>query len=350
MPLSSPRTSEVACVDQLRPLIIKRKKVAGGDGHHGGAWKVAYADFATAMMAFFLLMWLVNATSEEQRKGLADFFDPSIPLSRNSAGGTGMMNGEDMMSPPDTAMSEEEGDRDSRTRFHRTGPPSDDTGEPTDGESETPPDAPDGDPEAAGGPAETAADRAGPDGKHVGATAAKTAPGDGRAVPGGPNEDGDTLDAITETLQSELASLGDDGLSRHFSLRMTPEGLVIEIGDLHGEPLFGSGAARPEPVLETLIQVVAPILNQTTNDIAVVGHTDAAPFVNRSDYSNWELSADRANAARRLMTRAGLPPERIVRVSGRADTDPIADDPNASRNRRIAITLLRKPLSRRPGN
>jgi chemotaxis protein MotB len=99
-----------------------------------------------------------------------------------------------------------------------------------------------------------------------------------------------------------------------------------------------------------MLAVLGSELGALTLPVRIEGHTDSYQFGDENPYTNWELSADRANAARRLMTRAGLPPERIVRVSGRADTDPIADDPGASRNRRIAITLLRKPLSRRPGN
>ena len=98
-------------MDDARPIIIKKVKKGGGDGHHGGAWKVAYADFVTAMMAFFLLMWLLNATSEDQRKGLADYFDPSIPVSRTSAGGAGMLGGDTMFVPPEAAGSRDDGIR-----------------------------------------------------------------------------------------------------------------------------------------------------------------------------------------------------------------------------------------------
>ena len=150
------------------------------------------------------------------------------------------------------------------------------------------------------------------------------------------------LDQINADLQAQFAALGDDSLRRHFTLRMTPEGLVIEIGDLTGQPLFASGDSAPRPLLRTLIEIVTPLLELTTNDIAVIGHTDATPFHGRNGYSNWELSADRANAARRLLADAGLPADRIVRVSGRADTDPLSADPGEARNRRIAITLLRK--------
>ena len=124
-------------------------------------------------------------------------------------------------------------------------------------------------------------------------------------------------------------------------MRMTPEGLLIEIIDITDEALFRSGAAEPEPILTQLVDILVPVLDRTTNDISIAGHTDATPFSNQRNYSNWELSADRANAARRLMLEQGLASERIVRVSGKAATSPIEPDPFAARNRRIAITLLR---------
>ena len=320
------------------PIIIRKKKSGGGGGgHHGGAWKVAYADFVTAMMAFFLLMWLLNATSEEQRKGLADYFDPSIPLSRNSAGGSGMMGGEDMLTPPETAMNEKEGDRDPRTR-HKQPDPSDETSAEGD-DVESPrhrskeATSEDDDPKASTEKAVKPADR--------GETGDAEAVGNAAAAARAAEAEKAALEAIQRQIEAELTTLGQEGLTRHFSLKVTPDGLVIEIGDLTSEPLFASGAARARPVLGTLIGVITPILNLTTNDIAVVGHTDAAPF-NRPGYSNWELSADRANAARRMLAEAGLDPGRISRVSGRADTAPISGDPRDARNRRIAVTLLRK--------
>ncbi len=329
-----------------QPIIIKKVVKGGGDGHHGGAWKVAYADFVTAMMAFFLLMWLLNATSEEQRKGLADFFDPALPISRSSAGGAGMLSGDTMFTPEPAAGSRDEGIRARPT--HKE--PGEDLGD-----KEASPDLPE---------AETAPNTVPSRGDGDGAALA-TAPGGDAGVapgtqPGGQPTDlkSTATDGVSAGLQDNQAGLGEakdiavdllaqvraaggDGLLEHFSMRMTPEGLVIEIVDIQDNPLFSSGAAQPEPILDVLSDILVPVLNKTTNDIAVVGHTDARPFTGRRDYSNWELSSDRANAARRVLAGRGLPEERIVRVSGKAATDPIAGDPNAPQNRRIAITLLR---------
>ena len=332
-------------MSEVRPIIIKKKKGGGGDGHHGGAWKVAYADFVTAMMAFFLLMWLLNATSEEQRKGLADFFDPSLPISKTSAGGAGMLNGDTMLSEDTAAGSVSEG--------VRAKPTNKDPGEDL-GELDASPDLPEGElaPEMTGteqneswptSPLDAQQDaQIGLSGTHPALHPADDADGDGKAPPGtttGEIGDGE-FDGLAEDLAEQMLATGSEGLLEHFSMRSTPEGLVIELVDIQGDPLFASGDSRPNPILRTLTEILVPVLQQTKNDIAISGHTDASAFT-RLDYSNWELSSDRANASRRLMMDTGLAEGRIVRVSGRAATDPIDPDPFASKNRRIAIILLR---------
>ena len=333
-------------MSEVRPIIIKKKKGGGGDGHHGGAWKVAYADFVTAMMAFFLLMWLLNATSEEQRKGLADFFDPSLPISKTSAGGAGMLNGDTMLSEDTAAGSSAEG--------VRAKPSNKEPGEDL-GELDASPDVEDGHlaPEMTGmnpddawptSPVGEQQDaQFGINGTETGRNSTDDADGDGRAPPGtttGEIGDGE-FDGLAEELAEQMLTTGSEGLLEHFSMRSTPEGLVIELVDIQGDPLFASGDSSPNPILRTLTEILVPVLRETSNDIAISGHTDASPF-NRLDYSNWELSSDRANASRRLMIDTGLDANRIVRVSGRAATDPIDPDPFASKNRRIAIILLRE--------
>ncbi|MEM7422508.1 MAG: flagellar motor protein MotB [Pseudomonadota bacterium] len=305
-------------MSDVRPLIIKRKKAGGGDGHHGGAWKVAYADFVTAMMAFFLLMWLLNATSEDQRKGLADFFDPSLPISRSSAGGAGMLNGDTIFTEEPASGSKAEGVRPKPT--HRE--PGDDLG-PEDASPNLPAED---DPEGPGELSDLSS------GKPV--------------APGATGTEDEDLKRVADEIEEKVLGAGGEGLAEHFSIRVTPEGLVIEIADLSGDPLFASGSAAPAPVTEELIGILVPVLMQTTNDIAVAGHTDARPFQSRRGYTNWELSADRANAARSLLTDRGLDSARITRVSGHAASDPIDADPNSARNRRIGIVLLRKDPAR----
>ncbi|MEO0428630.1 MAG: flagellar motor protein MotB [Pseudomonadota bacterium] len=299
-------------------LVIKRpKKVIEGE-HHSSAWKVAYADFATAMMAFFLLLWLLNATSDEQRQGLADYFDPAIPLSPVSGGGDGMLGGSDPASPERMAGSVPEGVR---------------------------PETRDTDPGADLGP-----DRTSPQGVAqpglVDSRAAGLQPGlpsesgPGRAEgTAPPRAEGDAEAAAAQAeLEGRIAEAAGTA-GEHLSVRMEPDGLVIEIVDIAGEPLFGSASTNPEPVMVELLRVVAEALQETANPIEVIGHTDARPF-EAGGYTNWELSADRANAARRLLVDLGLPIARFAGVTGRAASQPRGTDPLADQNRRIAIKLL----------
>ncbi|WP_298915607.1 flagellar motor protein MotB [uncultured Algimonas sp.] len=259
-------------------IIIKRPKIVAGDDHHGGAWKVAYADFVTAMMAFFLLMWLLNATTEEQRQGLADYFNPSIPIAAVSGGGAEALFGEEVVQAP--ALSSVQTTRETNDV---------EIGRPTDA----------------------------------------TAPIDSET-------DAAVSEALEAALVGESAELGE-----HITIRMTPEGLVVELTDRDSRPLFASGSAEPSPVLMKLAAAVAQALDSVENPIKIVGHTDSRRYPNTRGYSNWELSGDRANVARRLMKDAGLPEARITEVSGRAATMPLVADPVDPRNRRISVTVLR---------
>jgi chemotaxis protein MotB len=262
------------------PVIIKKRRgKKGGEGHHGGAWKVAYADFVTAMMAFFLLMWLLNATTEEQRKGLADYFNPSIPISRISGGGADALSGSSVFSEDDLAR--------------------------------------DG----------TGAVGAGAEGK---AEAEQDAEAVERAK----------LEEIEKRIEEQKAAETDE-LADHIQTRMTPEGLVVELVDRDGEPLFEVGSSRPSPLLHQLLTIVAPVLATAENDMAIVGHTDSRPYAGAGPYTNWELSSERAQVARRLLVGSGIPASQVASVVGKADREPLlADDPLAARNRRIAVILL----------
>lgn len=275
------------------PIVIKRKKVMGGDGHHGGAWKVAYADFVTAMMAFFLLMWLLNATTEQQRKGLADYFDPRIPISTVSGGGTGAFGGDSVFSEEVLAQ------------------------------------------DGLGGSMATPMDN-------------EQSQGDSGVV----RVDDDQAEGVAQAL-TELDNLFrglsgeseyDDELLQHVRTRVSDEGLVIELFDADGRPLFDAGSSRPTPRMTELLEMVATVVGLVANDVAVEGHTDSTPFQGRG-YGNWELSADRAQAARRALIEGGVAPDRFQRVTGRADREPALPDlPADARNRRVEIVLLRTDL------
>ncbi|HAE93817.1 MAG: chemotaxis protein MotB [Hyphomonas sp.] len=264
-----------------QPIIIKRKKVVQGDGHHGGAWKVAYADFVTAMMAFFLLMWLLNATTEEQRKGIADYFNPTIPVSRISGGGSDGLNGSSMFTEDTYAKMGTGGTRDVTI--------------------DTPK-------------------------KEASATAADA-----------------SAEEVAENLQNLRAELNEDAkqLSEHLMIKMSPEGMVLEIIDSDSSPLFMVGSSNPTPLLQDLLTSISGSLDAFRNDIKIVGHTDSLQYRLDANYDNWNLSTDRANMIRKLLLEKGMRPSRLKEVSGRADTDPLApDDPSASQNRRISIVIL----------
>ena len=265
------------------PVIIKRKKVIAAGGHHGGAWKVAYADFVTAMMAFFLLMWLLNATTEKQRKGLSDYFAPTIPVARVSGGGDGMFGGDSLLS--DMSLL-----RDASGR----------------------PDGIPGPETVAGG--EAAAD-----------AAAEVA----------------TLRDIEETL---LGTGGESLLSqealRHVITRLTDEGLVIEIFSTPDAPMFLNDTTTALPVTVELVKMIARISAIVTNPVAVAGHLPSRPVVIINN-PNWDLSSDRAMTIRLLLEFGGLDPARIQRVTGYADRELADPNPMAVRNDRIEITLLR---------
>lgn len=260
------------------PIIIKRKKVIIADEHHGGAWKVAYADFVTAMMAFFLLMWLLNATTEDQRKGLADYFNPSIPISRISGGGADGLNGSSIFTEDTLAQS-------------GTGAKS------------------------------TSRD---PSSK------ASTTPHDTQSV------------EITEKAETLKAAIDNAGppLSEHLLITQSPEGILIELVDSKEEPLFKVGSSASNELLEILVASISESFGVFKNEIKIVGHTDARQFDRSLDYNNWNLSADRAATARRLLIASGIDQTQITEISGKADTQLlIKDDPFAPQNRRISIMI-----------
>ena len=266
------------------PIIIKRKKVIVAGGHHGGAWKVAYADFVTAMMAFFMLMWLLGATTEKQRKGIADYFNPSIPISRNSGGGNGAFGGDSVFTAETMAQSGSGG-----------------TG--------------------------------------------NDAPAVSRDIVGQAAVRGDQVDGMAEVTEA-LRARGGESVTmqqalQHVTTRVTDEGLVIELFDLPGAPLFAGGTADALPVTRDLVAVLADVLTIAQNDMAMNGYVTSQPIVLINN-SVWKLSSDRAQTFRGLLEQAGLPPERMQRVTGFADRVPATADPLAIRNNRLEVVLLRK--------
>ncbi|MEO0939490.1 MAG: flagellar motor protein MotB [Pseudomonadota bacterium] len=265
----------------VAPVIIKRKKVVGGDGHHGGAWKVAYADFVTAMMAFFMLMWLLNATTEQQRKGIADYFSPTIPINRVSGGGDGAFGGTSVFS--EEAL-------------------------PQNG---------------------------------TGATSLR--PTASNKASGAAGQDGQD-DPLT-SVEAELLGRGGESAVmenalKHIITRVTDEGLVIEIFSREGALIFDPETGRATPLLANISAIVGDVARTVTNPIAVEAHVPARPVV-LSGRDPWADSVGRAEQMRALLEATQIRPQRISRVTGHADREPVSRNPMALRNARVEIILLR---------
>ncbi len=254
-------------------VIIKRKTVVEG-GHHGGAWKVAYADFVTAMMAFFLLMWLLSTTDKQTRLGLADYFSPTIPIHESRGGGDGPFDGDSMFSQ-DVLAHDETGQK--------------------------------GDPKKID-------------------------------VPGTPDQS--LFDVEQELLGGSGDAMEADPMLEHIRTRVTDEGLIIDVFDIEGSPLFDGPTTTPNPIFADLVGMIGRVLSRTVNPVAVTGHL-ATGDTGRGGPDPWRLSADRAQLARDLLGAAGVSDARVARVTGKADRSPEADDPRDQRNRRVEITLLR---------
>lgn len=268
------------------PVIIKRKKNIIAGGHHGGAWKVAYADFVTAMMAFFLLMWLLNATTEKQRKGLADYFSPSIPVTRVSGGGEGSFGGDSIMSEATLI--------------------------------------------------------------HNGTGATSRAPEQPSSAAPPRQEDAASRQAEEEMLaeveKALLAKSGEsmtlDRLRRHVVTKLTDEGLVIELFDLPGAELFQTDKDEPNGILIELATMLAETLEVTPNQIAISAHVKSYPVMLIRN-PVWELSAHRAQRTRALLTDAGVDAGRMARITGHADRSHSVQNASAIENNRLEVIVLR---------
>lgn len=288
--------------DEKAPIIVIKKVIKGGGGHHGGAWKVAYADFVTAMMAFFLLMWLLNATTEEQRKGISEYFDPTpMEVSSNTSGAGGVMGGLTVSEVGSRAA-------DAQPIVHNDETPDDPSVK-----------------------AETNLDKAAEE--QLRAEIEK-------------REDVQ-FEQVKEQIQEAIENSELKGLTKNLIIDMTPEGLRIQIVDRDGESMFPTGSAVPYEKTVTLLSTVAEIIKQMPNQISVRGHTDSSPYSMGANYTNWELSADRANASRRALQKNGIHPKKLSNVVGKADTEHLKPDtPLDPQNRRISIILLRDSLTK----
>jgi chemotaxis protein MotB len=275
---------------EQQPIIIKKIK-KGGHAHHGGAWKLAYADFVTAMMAFFLLMWLLGTTTEPERKGIAEYFQDPFKASNEGGGDVG--------------------DRTSIIQAGGSDITSEDQGQVDKGmasvENEITPE----DIEQKAEEIEKA-----------------------------------KLEDLKKKIQDKIDSTPElTEFKDQIKLEITSEGLRILIVDDQNRPMYKLASAEPEPQIKLILKALAPVINEFPNRVSLNGHTDSRPFPpNQKKYTNWELSSDRANAARYELTQSGLAEQKILRVIGLSSSVPYtaATEPLDPINRRISIIVMNK--------
>jgi len=273
-----------------RPIIVKKR--AAHHDEHGGQWKVAYADFVTAMMAFFLIMWLLASSTSNEREVIAKYFSSTSLFDLPS--GNGVLNGgKSVMEGTDS-------------RPYRGAPSKKD---------------------------------AKPGGEKEKDVKAQESPAAARE-----RAERQRFEALKAEIERMMAAGELKSAVNSVDIAMTADGLRIQIFDRDGQPMFAPGASEPLPRLRQILDVIGQVLATVQNSVILSGHTDAQPML-RDAYSNWELSADRANAVRRTLEGGSLPRGRIVRVEGRAATDLLVPAaPLDPRNRRIAITILRSDV------
>lgn len=306
-------------------IIIRRKKKGGHAGHHGGAWKVAYADFVTAMMSFFLLLWLLNVTTSDQRKGIADYFSP-VAISKSEGGSGGVMGGMSITSPhgAEISSSSPPGVEADATATVGKG---DQGEEDISGKSEK---------SAEAERAITEEEKNAAYNERVTKEAVDLA----EAMK---KEEEKFKDAENALMKVLMETPGMKEFANQLVIDRTPEGLRIQIIDKDKFSLFPSGSSSPYEKGRDLLRLVGKVVSRLPNRISVTGHTDSNPFSAASRRDNWDLSTDRANVSRSELQAGGVQEERIARVVGLADKDPfVANDPKDPRNRRISIVLLRQ--------
>ena len=290
------------------PILIKKIKKVSGHAHHGGAWKVAYADFVTAMMAFFLLMWLINTTSPQQKRGIADYFAPAS-VSESTSGSGGILAG--------TALGDQGAKSDGSQPIIQALAP------------DSPQDTKDGKSTKVGGMTDSKSPMQEAAGKRE-------------------SEDFQNAAQSLRQAMQDLPELAE--LSKQVLIDQTPEGLRIQLIDQEGRAMFEPGSAKPNDRARLLLHAVAKVVGQLHNRITVAGHTSATVQGQKAG-DDWSLSAARANASRAVLQEAGIDVDRVYQVSGKANSDPLyPDDPTLPGNRRIAIVLLKEPPVLPPGN
>ncbi|NKD84798.1 OmpA family protein [Haematospirillum jordaniae] len=292
-------------------IIIKRIK-KGGHAAHGGAWKVAYADFVTAMMAFFLLLWLLNSVTEEQLQGISNYFAPTA-VSQSPSGAGGMLGGlvvgegasQSNSAPPATNIN---------LPPSTVGSGGQDFTDPQEGRSEKDQDS-----------------------------SAEQKQQQSKEEDARRQREQLQLDTISREIRQALNALPQmKALQDSLIIDNTPEGLRIQLIDQDRLPMFPAGSSALYEHTQKLLLLVSRVVKLMPQKIAVSGHADSGGFTDPSGYGSWELSADRALAARRVLLQGGVPDDRFARIAGVGPNDPLEpSNPDSPRNRRISIVLLR---------
>jgi len=292
--------------EELQPIIIIKKVKKVADGGHHGAWKVAYADFVTAMMAFFLMLWLLNVTTDEAKDIISSYFDPSHRRVSDSRSGAGGVLGGLSISPDGAQIT-------NLQPIHNPEASGAMIQNPKQGEEST---------------------------KEIDNLELKKLEEELR------KQEEERFKQAAEELR-KLIEDNDElkGLLENLVIDITPEGLRIQLIDKKGRPMFPSGSASMYGYTRKLLEQVAIVANTLPNDISVRGHTDSHKYAPGASYTNWELSADRANASRRVLTNSNVDESRIANVMGKSSQDPfIKDNPRDPQNRRISILMLRESM------
>ncbi len=327
-----------------KPMIVVKKYKKAHHGSHGGSWKIAYADFVTAMMAFFLLMWLVNAASEETRKGVADYFTASVMTSKSASTGAGMMGGEATETQSGNSEIEVENDANNKySSFDSTLPNNENQLSH----------------ERQLSPNDAAANKTGAknanlnqQGQAITANSSpKTTVTEEKKSPNKPDatqeketkqqDKAESIQKIMDNLKQAFNSLEElEKFKHNLIIELTEKGVEIQIIDSTEQEMFKSGSPKPVKYTENVIKMIGKIVADLPNKINITGHTDSKPY-NGNGYSNWELSSDRAHVTRRILESCKINGDRFLEVNGRADRDQFnKQNPAAPENRRISITVL----------
>ncbi len=321
------------------PVIIKKYKKSH-QAAHGGAWKIAYADFITSMMALFLLMWLISVTTEETKRGISEYFTTSIISMKSANAGTGIING-DNASTQNGSNDQEEPKTEENKKYNSYNSNvsiqnNQHIQQMSTNVSTTLQDA--------------NKQQQGTIAKNINAEFLKKT--EEKELEENVEEIANEI-AATKQAQEEIRQSIENSIRNAFNsvqevekfkhnliIELTDEGIRIQIVDSSEHEMFKTGSAIPAKFTETIIRTLGEILTTLPNKIEITGHTDSLPYRHKK-YSNWELSADRANSTRRILEESGVKNDRFEEVNGRADKDPLNKiDPKAPENRRVSITVL----------